>query len=129
MSTVTVTRDTLAAALRAKGLQVADQWGDPITTPFVVLEPGDPWIERSAMSPGAGKVHWRIVCVADKGGSAPTLTTELASTALVAYHVLAALLGWSTSNVSGLRVIPETAGNYVAVELSTSTPIDITEGT
>ena len=128
MSTATDSRAVLAAALVAKGVSVALNWGDPFTTPAIVLEPGDPWVSRPTLAPGTGMITWKLICVADRGGAAPALTDELASVALVAFHVLADLAGWSTSDVSGLRVIPETIGNYVAVELATSTPIDITEG-
>ena len=129
MSTATDSRAVLVAALEAKGVDVVEDPSGDFSAPVAMIEAGEPWISRDGMTPGSALISWRIVCIADRGGDAGAIADDLLAVALPVYHVLGALQGWSRSNISGQRVVPETVGNYVAVELTTSTPIDITEGT
>lgn len=128
MSSATDSRDVLKAALEAKGIDVSDDASGQWSAPVLLIEAGEPWIERFAAGGGSALVHWRLVSIAALGSDAKAIAEDLLATALPAFRVVQGMSGWNAGDVSGVKPVPEKLGNYVAVEQTTTTSIDITEG-
>jgi hypothetical protein len=67
MSRLGATREALAAALEGSGVRTAT--GGRFAAPCILIEPGEPWIDRESPS-NRLRVRWRLTAIAGRSDTA-----------------------------------------------------------